>query len=136
MKKAIKSSLIFMVLAIILLSLTGCGGNKLVATKTTSGDDSLFGSYTEKIEVSFKKDKADKIVWTMEFDDEKTANSMVGMFKLAQSELEGLEIKQDGKKVVLTMGSKAFSKQSDLKEEDLSRENIKKSLEEEGYTVK
>ena len=36
-------------------------------------DNIYFGAYDEKIEVTFKKDKVDKIVWTMEFKDEETA---------------------------------------------------------------
>ena len=136
MKKTLKISALLMVVAIMLLALTGCGKNKIVATKSTSGENSMFGAYDEKIEVTFKKDKVDKIVWTMEFKDEETAESMSGLYQMASSELKDLEIKQDGKKVVLTMGAESFASQSDLKDEDLSRDKIIKELEEQGYTVK
>lgn len=136
MKKTLKISALLMVIAIMMLALTGCGKNKVVATKSTSEENSMFGAYDEKIEVTFKKDKADKIVWTMEFKDEETAKSMSGLYQMAASELKDLEIKQDGKKVVLTMGSESFASQSDLKDEDLTREKIIKKLEDQGYTVK
>lgn len=135
MKKTLKISLIFAVLAMFMLSLTGCAGKKLVATKKTSADDSLFGAYEERIEITFKKDQADKIVWTMEFEDEDTAKTVAGFYEMAKSEINGLEINQDGKKIVLKMNAKDFADSSSLKD-DLSRDGMKKSLEEAGYTVK
>ena len=137
MKKTIKSLLLLSIMAIILLALTGCGGNKLVATKSSDGDD-IFGKYEEKIEISFKDDKANEIVWTMEFEEEENAETLAEFFDEYQDEMEGLEVKQKGKKVILTMDSKAFAEQEGLSEDDnsLSREEIKKSLEEDGYEVK
>lgn len=136
MKKLVKGSLLLMVVAIMLMALTGCGKNKLVATKSNDSASSLLGSYEEKIEVTFKNDKADKIVWTMEFEDESKAKSAAGLYQMASSEIEGLEVKQDGKKVVLNMSVKAFADTADMKDEDLSRDAFKKALEEQGYTVK
>ena len=136
MKKLVKGSLLLMVVAMILMALTGCGKNKLVATKSNDSASSLLGSYEEKIEVTFKNDKADKIVWTMEFEDESKAKSAAGLYQMASSEIEGLEVKQDGKKVVLNMSVKAFADTADMKDEDLSRDAFKKALEEQGYTVK
>lgn len=136
MKKLVKGSLLLMVVAMMLMALTGCGKNKLVATKSNDSESSLLGAYDEKIEVTFKKDKADKIVWTMEFKDENKAKSAAGLYQMASSEIEGLEVKQDGKKVVLNMSVKAFADTADMKDEDLSRDAFKKALEEQGYTVK
>ncbi|MBR3673513.1 MAG: hypothetical protein IKN65_04375 [Clostridia bacterium] len=136
MKKLVKGSLLLMVVAIMLMALTGCGKNKLVATKSNSSENSLLGAYDEKIEITFKKDKADKIVWTMEFEDESKAKSAAGLYQMASSEIEGLEVKQDGKKVVLNMSVEAYAKTADMKDEDLSRDAFKKELEDEGYTVK
>lgn len=136
MKKLVKGSLLLMVVAMMLMALTGCGKNKLVATKSNSADNSLLGAYDEKIEVTFKNDKADKIVWTMEFKDENKAKSAAGLYQMASSEIDGLEVKQDGKKVVLNMSVKAFADTADMKDEDLSRDAFKKALEEQGYTVK
>ena len=136
MKKLVKGSLLLMVVAMILMALTGCGKNKLVATKSNDAENSLLGAYDEKIEITFKKDKADKIVWTMEFEDESKAKSAAGLYQMASSEIEGLEVKQDGKKVVLNMSVEAYAKTADMKDEDLSRDAFKKELEDEGYTVK
>ena len=63
MKKTAKSIVLALVMGLLLIALTGCGANKLVATK--SSDDEFMGKYEEKIEISFKDDKADQIVWTM-----------------------------------------------------------------------
>lgn len=136
MKKTLKISALLMIVAIMLLSLAGCGKDKLVATKSTSGENSMFGAYDEKIEITFKNNKADKIVWTMEFKDEATAKSMSGLYQMASSELKDLEIKQDGKKIVLTMGAESFGSQSDVKDEDLTKDKLAKELEDKGYTVK
>ena len=136
MKKTLKISALLMIVAIMLLSLAGCGKDKIVATKSTSAENSMFGAYDEKIEITFKNDKADKIVWTMEFKDEATAKSMSGLYQMASSELKDLEIKQDGKKIVLTMGAESFGSQSDMKDEDLTKDKLVKELEDQGYTVK
>ena len=62
MKKTLKITALLMIVAIMLLSLAGCGKDKIVATKSTSEENSMFGAYDEKIEVTFKKEKVDKIV--------------------------------------------------------------------------
>lgn len=134
MKKTAKSILLVAVMAIILLALTGCGSKKLVATK--SSDEAGIGKYEEKIEVTFKDDKADKIVWTMEFEDEEKAESLAKVFESLGSEMEGFEFEHKGKKVILSMDSKAFADQQDLDDNSMSREELKKELEEEGYKVK
>lgn len=136
MKKLVKGSLLLMVVTVMLMALTGCGKNKLVATKSNSAENSLLGAYEEKIEITFKKDKADKIVWTMEFEEESKAKSASGLYQMASSEIDGLEVKQDGKKVILNMSVKAFAETSDMKDEDLSRDAFKKALEEQGYKIK
>ena len=65
MKKTAKSVLLFMVMAMLLLALTGCG-NKIVATK-----DSDEGK--ETIEIKFKGDKADKVTMSYTFKDKDDA---------------------------------------------------------------
>ena len=137
MKRTAKSVLLVMLLAVVLFALTGCMGNKLVATKTT--EDSFFGKYEETVEIKFKKDKADTITMTMEFEEEEKAKSVAALFDLADSEeLEGMEVEQKGKKVIMTMDAKAFSEQQGIDDNDdsLSKDSLKKSLEEDGYKVK
>lgn len=133
MKRTIKSAMLLTVLAVILFALTGCG-NKLVATKTES--DSMFGEYKETVEVSFKKDKADKIKITMEFESEDNAESIASLYKLAGDSVDGLEVEQKDKKVIITMDPETFADEEGLDDSDLTKDSIKKSLEEAGYTVK
>ena len=137
MKKTAKSILLVMIMAVTLFALTGCGGKKLVATK--SNEDDFFGKYEETIEVTFKNDKADKITITMEFEDEDKAEGIASLYKLSSSEdLEGVEVESKGKKLIMTMDAKAFAEQEGMEDNDdsLSRDSIKKSLEEDGYKVK
>ena len=119
--------LIALAMVVLLFSLTGCGSNKLVATKTT--EDEMFGKYEEKMEIKFKDDKAETIVWTMEFEDEDKAESTSALFKLLENdeEFKGIEVEQKGKKVVLTMDAKSFASQQDMDDDSLSKDEIKKS---------
>lgn len=131
--KNIRKSIIFVaMLSAILLALTGCGSKKLVATKST---DQYGVKYEETIEVSFKNDKANEIVWTLDFDDESFAETYSSLYESVASE-DGFKIERDGKKVVMTLDSEAFAKLQDGSDSDDSRDAVKKSLEDEGYTVK
>ncbi len=132
MKNIRKSIILVAVLAALLLSLTGCDSKKLVATKST---DQYGVKYEETIEVSFKKDEANEIVWTLEFDDESIAEQYVKVYDSLSSD-DGFNVERDGKKVVLKLDSEAFAKLQNGSKSDNSREAIKKSLEDEGYTVK
>ena len=136
MKKTAKSIVLALVMGLLLIALTGCGANKLVATK--SSDDEFMGKYEEKIEISFKNDKADQIVWTMEFEDEDKAESVASIFKLASNSDEDtkIDVEQKGKKVTFKMDAKSFASEEDMDDNSLSKEEMKKSLEDEGYTVK
>ena len=136
MKNKAKSIVLALVMELLLIALTGCGANKLVATK--SSDDEFMGKYEEKIEISFKNDKADQIVWTMEFEDEDKAESVASIFKLASNSDEDtkIDVEQKGKKVTLKMDAKSFASEEDMDDNSLSKEEMKKSLEDEGYTVK
>lgn len=139
MKKTLKATVLALVMGLVIISLTGCGSNKLVATKTT--EDETMGNYKEEITITFKNDKADTVQMSMEFEDEKIAEGMYGIFSLGMSmdetgELEGMDVKQDGKKLIITMDSKAFAESEEVSEEDMTKEALKKALEEDGYTVK
>lgn len=129
MKKLLKSSLLLTVLAIFLFALTGCGGNKLVATKTE--EDSYLGKYEEKIEIKFKKGIASEVTLTMEFEDEDTAKEIMELYSSFGSE-EDME--QKGKKIIMKMDVKDIAGSED--EDKLTKEYLKEQLEEEGYTVK
>lgn len=128
MKKVIKSVALLSIMIMAVAFLAGCG-NKLVATKTT--DDEYMGKYDEKIEIKFKNDKADEVKMTYTFDNEDSAKSLASMYSL----LGGDEIKVDqkGKSVVMTMSAEDFGGTG---EDAMTKDEIKASLEEQGYTVK
>lgn len=135
MKKSLKILLVVAFMATLLLALTGCG-NKLVATKTTDEDGE---KVEERIEVSFKNDKVNKVKMTYTFEKEETAESMKAIFTLGMSmageEIEGFNVEQKGKKVIIEVDEKAFAEMSE-EEAGMSKEELKEELEEQGYKVK
>ena len=140
MKKVLKCSLLIMVMGVLLLSLVACGGNKLTATKETDEDGV---KYKEELVISFKNDKADSVKFTFTFENEDDAKSMYDMFKLlneysTDDEKFAENLKQDGKKLTGEINPKILISDNDDEndESSLSKENFKKSLEEDGYTVK
>ncbi len=145
MKKTAKSVMLVMLMAVLVFTLTGCGskkedkeenkGDTLVATRAQNDD--YFGEYKEIIEITFKDDKAETIVMTMDFASEETAQGIAAIFSLAGSEgTEGMQTKQEGTKFIMTMNAAAYADQEGIEEGQLSKEYLKKSLEDEGYEVK
>lgn len=141
MKKTLKGLVLAMIIGFAVISLTGCGENKLVATKTT--EDEMMGNYKEEVTVTFKDDKVETVEMAMEFDKEETAQGMYGLFNMGMSmseegedSFEGMEVKQEGKKLIIKMDAKAFAESEGVSDEDMTKEAIRKSLEEDGYTVK
>ena len=63
MKKSLKGLALALVMSLIVISLTGCGSDKLVATKTT--EDEMMGNYKEEITMTFKNDKVETIEMSM-----------------------------------------------------------------------
>lgn len=139
MKKTLKSITLLIIMGVALVLLTGCGGDKLVATKTT--EDSLMGNYEEQVVVTFKDDVVEKVEMSMEFDSEETAEGMYGLYNMGVSmsedeSLAGFDVKLSGKKLVITMDASAYAAEEGMSKEEMSKEAIKTSLEESGYTVK
>ena len=141
MKKTVKSLFIFMIMAILLVGMTGCGKEKttkkdensnLVATK--SGEDSTFGKYEERIEISFKDKKADKIVMTRDLEDEEIAKNLEKVISYLNTE-EGIKFEVEGKKIIITFNADAYATEEGLDEEGLTRDSLKEELEKAGYTV-
>ncbi len=130
MKKTIKISLLIIFMTIMLFALTGCGKSKIVATKSTKDD---FMSYDETLEITLKNNKPDKITWTLDFYDESTATLYATLYKSVANDT--LEIKQDGKKLTLTMDKKFFAEEFELDEKDLTKDKLIDALEEKGYTI-
>ena len=131
MKKTAKSILLVTILAIVLLALTGCGGDKLVATKSSDLGE-------EKVEISLKDDKIKEIEWTITCEDKDDAKEGAEVFEELAKDTEGMKVKQSGKKVVLTMDAKAFSTfaGADISDESISKDDLKKMFEEMDYEVK
>ena len=128
MKKVVKSVALLAVMVMVIAFLAGCG-NKLVATKTT--DDEDMGKYDEKIEVTFKNDKAQEVKMTYTFEKEESAKSLASMYEFLGG--DDIKVETDGKKVILTMSAEdSFGSEED----EMSRDEIKALLEEQGYTVK
>lgn len=140
MKKTLKIGALLLVMAMLLVLLTGCGGNKLVATKTTEDEGMGFGKYEETVELKFKDDKVNEITMTYEFEKEESAEGMAAIFNLgvsmSEEEMQGFEVEQKGKKVIIKMDAKMFAEQEGVSEEEMTKEAMKKALEEDGYTVK
>lgn len=139
MKKTLKSLGILLIMGMMLVLLTGCGSDKLVATKTT--EDDMMGNYKEEVVMTFKNDKVETIEMSMEFDDEETAQGMYALYNMGLSMSEdestqGMEVKQDGKKLVITMDAKAYAESEGASDEDMTKDALKAALEEDGYTVK
>lgn len=139
MKKIAKSAALLLIMGIALVLLTGCGGNKLVATKTT--DDATIGKYKEEMVVTFKDDKVNEIEMSMEFDDEEKAKAMYSLYNVGVSmsddeSLKGMKVEQKGKKLVVKMDAKAYAESAGASEDSMTKDALKKSLEEQGYEVK
>ena len=126
-------------MGVLLISLAGCGGDKLVATKET--EDDIMGKYKEEVIITFKNDKVDTVEMSMEFDKEETAQGMYALYNLGmsmseESAPEGMSVKQEGKKLVITMDAETYASQEGETDEEMTKDAIKAALEEEGYTVK
>jgi len=134
MKKTLKELLLVAFMAVVLFTLTGCG-NKLVATRET---EEMGMKWEEKVEIKFKGDKVDSVKMTYTFDDKETAESMKSLLSLGLSMSEedmGMEVKQSGKKVIMELDAEAYA---DMEGADLevSKDELREELEEEGYKVK
>ena len=91
------------------------------------------------IEISFKKDKVNKVKMTYKFDTEENAELMAGIFNMGMAMSEedmGFEVEQKGKKVVIELDAKAYAEMSGEEVSEVSKEELKKQLKEDGYKVK
>ena len=144
MKKTLKMLLLVAIIFVSVLALTGCG-NKLIATKEFEATETT-PKHKEETVISFKNDKISSVKMTFTFDNKDETkkyveeyNAMVQLFKTF-SEEENLnlpELKQNGKKATMTLDAKTYAEILDNAEyANKTREEIKETLEKEGYTVK
>ena len=128
MKKLLKITSLIAVVAMLLLALTGCGGNKIVGTMEEDGNKS-------KVVATFdKNDNLKKLEITYEYknaDDAKEAYE-----EMKKEDAEGYKIKKSGKKVTVKMDAKSFAKQTGADEERLTKDNMKELIKFMGYEVK
>ncbi len=130
MKKTIKSSVVAVIMVLLLLSLTGCGGDKIVVTKD---DDDM----PIKMEISFKKDVADKVKITVEAPSKDDAKDGVEFFKKQFG--EDAKVKASGKNVIIETNIKDMFKSMGLgsiDDENLSKDKITEALKQAGFDVK
>ncbi|MBE5806390.1 MAG: hypothetical protein E7313_06800 [Clostridiales bacterium] len=130
MKKTSRSILLITIMAFLLFTLTGCGGNKLVATTSSEYGD-------EKMEITFNKDDTPKkIVWTIKAEDTADAKEITEEFKEDIKGIDGAKVKRNGKKVVLTMKYEAFIEYLDIDiDTDISRDEFEEMLEILGFEI-
>ncbi len=129
MKKIAKSSVFAMIMLVILMSLTGCGGDKLVGKMEQDGVKST-------IEISFKDDKAEKMKLTFECKTKDEAKEGAEFFK---EQYKDAEVKQSGKKITINMEAVDFINSNSMfkvKKDDLTKEKMTELLEKMNYEVK
>ena len=144
MKKTLKIIALIAIMLVAVFALTGCG-NKLVATKDVEGTESE-PKHSEKIEISFKDDKVNKVKMTYTFDNKddtkKFVDSYNAILSLASAFASGDEkvslptMEQKGKKAIMEMDAKMYSEMSGETEAGMTKDEVKASLEKEGYKVK
>ncbi|MBR2787076.1 MAG: hypothetical protein IKD76_06270 [Clostridia bacterium] len=149
MKQRTKSIFLFLIIGMILVTLTGCGSDsnkskksnsdsdKLVATKSITEENDGFDA-KETIEISFKDDKADKAVITIEFDDEELAEYFEEYFEKGFEEegFEDCEMKRDGGKITISMKPEGLEDFEGIDAGDFTKKEFKEALEDEGFEVK
>lgn len=136
MKKTAKSILLLFIITMLTLTLVGCGdndksekkdkeekSNKIVATMEES--DSPFGDYTETVEVTLKDDKVDDVTIIMEFAEESDAESAEEILENAY------ETTRSGKKITVDLDTESF-----FGNDEVTKDEAKEYLEDDGYTIK
>ena len=136
MKKTAKSILLLFIITMLTLTLVGCGdndksekkdkeekSNKIVATMEES--DSPFGDYTETVEVTLKDDKVDDVTIIMEFAEESDAESAEEILENAY------ETTRSGKKITVDLDTESF-----CGNDEVTKDEAKEYLEDDGYTIK
>lgn len=128
MKKTLKITTLLVITIALLFILTGCGNKNLVATRTFTEDEDGM-NMKARVEVSFKKDIADEVKMSMEFDSEETALQ----YKEYIAEADGSKIDQKGKSVTTTIKASDFAAEENNKE--VTKDAMTEYLKNEGFTI-
>ena len=135
MKKIVKGTTFFAVMFLLLISLTACGEDKLTLTRV---DDNV----KMTVELKFKNDKVVESKTTYQYDSEESAKEGKEKFEnlFSVTTMKDVEVKQDGKNVVITIDGKKFAEQYGFdyeKDSDsLKKEELRRMFQESGYKVK
>lgn len=127
MKNFLMKSCFVAIIFAVLFALTGCGGDKLVGTQEMDG-------MTSTIEVTFKKDVADKIKMTFEC---KSTDDAKDAYESMKDEYKNAKVKRSGKKVIIEMKADEFMKEAGITEKsEMTKENFEKLFKLIGYEIK
>jgi len=130
MKKTLRYIYLLAIIAIILITLTACGGDKLVATKTSEAEGAIS---KETWEISFKNNEPTEIKAIFEFDDPEMATAYYEAAEMIMPEASN--VTKDGNKLSFTVSPESFEDFGDAIS-GKTKDDIKKQLEADGYTVK
>lgn len=129
-----KNLKIVVLLVVMLLLTTGCGGKKLTC-KTDNEDMGM------EVTMTFKKDTLTKLKAkaTMEYDDKKDAKEAVKEVKEdAPKNYKNLKVSSKDKKVIMSfeLSAEDFYKELGLEDQKMTYDETKENLVESGYTCK
>ncbi len=116
-----------------LLFLTGCGSEKLIATKSFLKEDIGFNA-VETVEMSVEDQEVKETTVILEFDDVKMSEDFVTFFK--DDLKDNVEYKREEKKVTLKMTPEVFKKFEGINEGGVTKEDFKEALVNKGFELK
>lgn len=127
MKNLLKVTSLLAVLVMLLLALTGCGGNKIVGTMEDDESKS-------KIEATFDKDdNLKQLVITAKYKKTEDAKDA---YESAKDTFEFGKVKRSGKKVTVTIKAKDLAENSGMDEDKLDKDTVKQLIEFMGFEIK
>ncbi len=128
MKNILKYASLVIFAIVMLVILTGCGSDTIVATMDSS--DPNIGAYKMKIEVMFEGDVISSVKTNMSFEDEKIANLAVS----GESE-DGIKMEKEGNTVYAELTAEEYKEMYDIDLSNMSKEEIIQQFKDEGFTV-
>ena len=114
MKKTVKIVGAAVVLMAMLLSLVGCGSDRVVATRDGDG-------YTERVEIVLQNGRIGRVTTTYEFEDDEDADMQ---YEIMRMMLPEDSVSRDGNVVTIVMDDRT------------TRAELIEDLEAEGFTVR
>lgn len=138
--KKIKNILLILLILTAFIGLTGCTqkSDKITATMTKYYDNNE--KVLSTIEITFKKNIANKFIMTIEFEKEESAKEHLKIYETLGLDInnEDLKINRNGKIVVYDMSANYFSEMMNHNEKNVSltKESITEWLKNSGYTIK